>query len=278
MTPPVLQGSIDIFRNETVSIHSYCSPMDGEFVRSQIIETPNSVVVLDVQLTRKYAREVRRYAESLNKPIERVMVSHMHPDHWFGIEEFQDLPLYALKEVQEQLGTLGDFWIGLRKPEFGDQIPDHAIVPAHTLPEGPVTIDGVQFVFHKIEKAECITNLMVELPDFKTLLPQDLVYNNVYLFVGELHGPERNVLCFEGWLDTLQDLKTRGFELVIPGHGEPTDSGIFDRCMTFLQAAREVFQSTTDPEQFKAQLIERFPEYRLPLLLDFSAMTLYRLM
>ncbi|GGJ52136.1 MBL fold metallo-hydrolase [Deinococcus roseus] len=272
------QGTIDVFRGETVSVHSYSSPEAGEFVRSQIIETPHSLIVVDVQLSRQYAAEVRRYAESLGKPISRVIISHMHPDHWLGIDAFKDLPLYALSEVIGHLEMLGDFWIGLKKEELGDQIPDQKVIPQHVLQEGEEVIDGVKFVFRKVTQAECLANLMIELPEVKTLLPQDLVYNNIHLFVGELHGENRDILCFDGWIKTLEQLKTEDFELVIPGHGDPTDSSVFDRSIGFLKDAQQVFETAKDHQEFKARLIELYPHYKLPMLLDMSVLTLYKLM
>ena len=268
-------GTVDVFEKNGITIHSYMSHEDGEFVRTQIIETPNSLVVIDVQFLRKYAQEVRRYIDSLNKPIERVIITHMHPDHWFGIESFADAPLYALPEVIAELNAIGDWWISIKKPEWGDHILEKKIVPTHALAEGRTTIDGVDFVFTRISGGEATHTVVTELPQARTLLPQDLVYNQIYLFVGELHGPDRTIRCFDGWTEALRSLKDRDVDLVIPGHGAPADSAIFDELMAYLEDVRNILDNAADRHDFRQQVIARYPHYRLPLMLDFSIMTLF---
>lgn len=270
-----LNGSVDVLRLGDVTLHSYMSPEDGEFVRSQIVETPNSIVVIDVQYLRRYAQEVRSYVDSLAKPIERVIISHMHPDHWFGIEAFADAPLYALPEVIAELEMLGNWWISIKKPEFGDQILDSAIIPARALAEGLTVIDGVQFHFTRVAGAEATNLVVTELPQYKILLPQDLVYNQIYLFVGELHGPDRRVRCFEGWIGALEALRQRDIDTVVPGHGAPTTPAIFDTLIAYLNEVQKLLDRATSGKDFKLQVMAQYPDYRLPLMLDFSVMTLF---
>ncbi|MBI4650363.1 MBL fold metallo-hydrolase, partial [Candidatus Desantisbacteria bacterium] len=60
------------------------SPLKGQLVCSHIIESENKLVIIDTLLLRPYAERLRKYADSLNKPIERVIITHFHPDHWLG--------------------------------------------------------------------------------------------------------------------------------------------------------------------------------------------------
>jgi glyoxylase-like metal-dependent hydrolase (beta-lactamase superfamily II) len=271
-------GSVDVFRRGDVTLHSYCSPIDGEFVRSQLIETEHSVVVIDVQLLRRYARELRSYADGLAKPIERVILSHWHPDHWFGVESFADRPRWALQDVIGQLEAMGDWWIGFRKPEFGDEILDAKVVPTNVVAEGTDSVDGVQIGFRRVVEAEGLTNLVVELPASGVLIAQDLVYNRVYPFVGELHGPERSVRCFPGWVAALRTLADRSYELVLPGHGEPSDAAVIGVMIDCLATIERILDSSADAEEFKRRVKAAFPDYRLPLLVDLSTLTLFNLL
>lgn len=272
-------GTIDIFRGGPITIHSFSSPLDGEFVRSQIIETEHAVIVVDVQLLRSYARDLRRYVNGLGKPIDRVILTHMHPDHWFGVEAFADAPLYALPDVIAQLQAMGEWWIDLRKADLGATILDHAVVPDHPLREGRELIDGIEFVFTRVTGAECVTNLYIELPQVRALLAQDLLYNQVYPFVGELHGPDRSIRCFDGWVAVLQQLRERAYDLILPGHGEPTsDRRIFDTQITCLRDIEQILTVARDADDFKRRIQQRYPDYRLPLLLDMSVLTLYHLL
>ncbi|MDZ4764863.1 MAG: MBL fold metallo-hydrolase [Chloroflexota bacterium] len=271
-------GTIDLFTNDLFTLHSFMSDADGEFVRTQIIETATSVIVIDAQYLRKYAQWVRSYADGLGKPITRVIVTHGHPDHWLGLEHFHDLPTYAFAEVIAELNYTGDFWVGLKNKELGSAVTDKPYRPTNVLNEGREVIDGVEFVFSKIQGGEAATNTVIELPQANTLLAQDMIYNEMYPFVGELHGEKRDIRCFDGWRAGLRSLQGRGYDLVVPGHGAPTDDASFGRMIDILNEVEAILNSATDHNDFKAKVMARYPEFRLPLLLDYSVLTLYNLM
>ena len=93
----MLRTIILTHRNE-VPIHTYTSLEAGCLVNTHIIELPTQLLVVDAQSTLTFAREVVKYAETLEKPITRVYISHHHPDHLLGAAAFS-APLYALAEV-----------------------------------------------------------------------------------------------------------------------------------------------------------------------------------
>lgn len=60
------------------------------------------IVLVDGQFLVSCARAFRDYADSLGKPIDRLYVSHRHPDHWFGLgAAFSDVTIYALPETRD---------------------------------------------------------------------------------------------------------------------------------------------------------------------------------
>ena len=252
------------------------SPEDGEMVCSQIIETENRLIIIDVQLLRPYAAQLRRYVDGLDKPIDRVIVTHSHPDHWFGLEYFEDVPLYALPEVIAEIEQLGDSYLDYKRSQHGpDLIAAHKVVPSNVLQEGEAMIDGVRFAFTKIIGAESSVMAVTELPDLKVLLPQDLVYNRVYLYVGE--KSPTGTYCFDAWLHWLEQSRERDYDVVLPGHGEPTDATIFDRAITYLRDARQAFEQAPGPDELKQMMIDRYPTYRVAELLDLTNVFLYNL-
>src|ERR1019366_3478040 len=70
-----------------VRIHTFVSSFAYSNIANatHIIETKNQLVLVDGQFLVPYARAFRDYADSLGKPIERLYLSHRHPDHWFGL-------------------------------------------------------------------------------------------------------------------------------------------------------------------------------------------------
>ena len=82
-----------------VRIHSFISSFTDNNIANatHIIESANKLVLIDGQFLAPYAAKFRQYADSLGKPIDRLFLSHRHPDHWFGLgPAFSDVPVYAL--------------------------------------------------------------------------------------------------------------------------------------------------------------------------------------
>jgi glyoxylase-like metal-dependent hydrolase (beta-lactamase superfamily II) len=95
-------GKVTVIKRDKATIHSYMAPEDSALVTSQIIETKNNLVVVDAQFLRPYAKDLYNYIKSLNKPVERIVITHSHPDHWFGLEYFQDFPGPGRYDHREQ--------------------------------------------------------------------------------------------------------------------------------------------------------------------------------
>jgi len=77
---PLEHGVVTIADFGEVKIHSYQSPDLTGCVTTHVIETPERLVFVDGQRSVIYGQEVRDYAERTGKPVDRMIVSHLHPD------------------------------------------------------------------------------------------------------------------------------------------------------------------------------------------------------
>ncbi len=257
-----------------VTIHCCASPDDGERVNAQIIETPGKLVIIDAMLMRPYAQEFRRYADAIGKPIDRVYVTHAHPDHWFGIESFQDKDVYALPETIEEIKYFAKIAIDFHRGHHGDAILDRMLLPNKIATEGEIVVDGIRIRVLKIASAEDLYMLAFDLPQEKVLIAQDLVYNKVHLFVGQrsMDGTQ----CFDGWIAALEAFKKGGYDVVIPGHGVPTDASVFNENIKYLERVREIVKTSTG-ENFVQRTLDAFPDYELRSMTDMSAFFLFQM-
>ena len=80
-----LAGTVHVRKHGGVTFHTYISPEDGLLINTQIVEGPRKLIVFDGQFFLPYAGEVAIYAESLAKPVDRIILSHIHLDHWSGL-------------------------------------------------------------------------------------------------------------------------------------------------------------------------------------------------
>lgn len=254
-------------------IHSYLSPESAEMVCSQIIETPSALIIVDAQLLKEHAQAVKDYAESLGKPIHKIIISHCHPDHWAGLEVFGGVPVYALPETIWEIQNYGQAMLDSKTPAFGDAVTTTVSVPEPLTLERE-ELDGLELIYHKNSGTESTFSLAVKLPQLRVLIAQDLVYNGVYPYIGDRSYVTKEY-PFDSWISALETLKTEDYEVVLPGHGLPTDASSFDTMIAVLTYAKSVFATAADGAELKQRLMEKYPDFKVVDMLDLSAYMLY---
>src|SRR5579871_4514970 len=102
MTTPLPDPIIITKKVGDVRLHTFVAGFNEDNIANatHIIESRNALVLIDSQFLAPYATQFREYADSLQKPIDRLYLSHRHPDHWFGLgTAFTDIAIYALQET-----------------------------------------------------------------------------------------------------------------------------------------------------------------------------------
>ncbi len=260
-------GVMTVIPLENLRIHTYEAPEAAVFVNSHIIETENGLIVIDTQFLRPHAEEFRRYADSLGKPIDRVIITHSHPDHWFGCEYFRDAAIYALSEVADQIKAGGEAMIQAYAPAFGDAITETVVAPGRTIRPGTETLDGVTLAYEKADGAEAGVNLVIELPENRVLIAQDLVYNRVHVFLQQKE--------MEPWLAHLRRFQEKEYDFVLSGHGLPANMQALADMAGYLEDAKTALAASNDVETLKQHLVGKYPFYRGEYILDISGRYLY---
>jgi glyoxylase-like metal-dependent hydrolase (beta-lactamase superfamily II) len=240
-------GKVFTRGNNRATIHTYVAP--DNFVTTHIIEGPESLVIIDTQEIELYAAEVRDYIDGLGKTIDRVILSHSHPDHTGGLRLglYEDAAIYALSDTADALAA-GVF--GMPSLEI-----------ENTIGLGQSRIAGLRFEFLQFDGAEDAAQLVVVLPDLNALIVQDLAYNGAHLFLGNA-VPNNDPL--ENWIDVLQTLlATQDQDLVLVGHGYPGDRRVLAENIKYLKTAIKVRARSVDFGEFQETMIEKFLHYDL---------------
>ncbi|MFF9815381.1 MBL fold metallo-hydrolase [Streptomyces sp. NPDC014006] len=226
---------------------------------THIIETRNQLVLVDGQFLAPYARAFRDYADSLGKPIERLYLSHRHPDHWFGLgTAFTDIPVYALSETMTFVREHGEDSIS-DHGKLGDLAPDRIVVPKQVASPGEETIDGVRYVFDRVTDTEIDYILTIRLPETGVYFAQDLIYSGTHLYL---------TTHMDHWTRVLQEMLVSDYELFMPGHGLPADKNEVARNIEYLAAARQAIGNGLTGEAFKNFMLQRYPERKCPGIFD----------
>jgi glyoxylase-like metal-dependent hydrolase (beta-lactamase superfamily II) len=269
--------TIDKVVLNSVTIHCVQAPEDGELTNAQLIETPGKLILVDTLQLKTHADELKAYADSLGKPLDRVIVTHYHPDHWMGAPSFAGTPIHALPEVIGGINAMADYFIGYHRSLHPDNanevIHSEKLLPTEVLAEGILEIDGVQLNLIKVLDTECPVNLLVEIPAEKVLLAQDLIYNKVYAYFGD--RTSEGQYSFENWIKVLTDLMAKGYQHVLPGHGKPTDASVFEEQIGYLQYTKELVYQGLQGAELLDKVVARYPDYQLHLTLDMSNYMLF---
>lgn len=266
-------GTVRVHTWGDTRIHTYISPADGLLANTQIVERPTKLIIFDAQYFLTYAAEAAAYASSLKKPVERIVLSHVHLDHWSGLpllsSQFPEAPIYAPRGVAEYLRAHGQKILDARRPALGNRIPLRPIIPTHILPEGTEEIDGVRFDFLRFLDAESALQLVTIMPDQRCLFAFDLAFaSNVHVFTVTSH--------FDNWIRILEELKTIStFELVLSGHGEPTDRSALDGTLAYLRTGKEMYAASKKPDIYASKMKAAFPHRQHANWIEISASLLY---
>lgn len=244
-------------RTGDVRIHTVVASFTENNIANatHIIETKNQLVLVDGQFLVPNAKAFREYANSLGKPIERIYLSHRHPDHWFGLgAAFSDITIYALPETMSFIKEHGeesrsDHW------KLGDLVPDRIVVPEQAVTPGEETIDGLRYVFDRVTDTEIDYHLTIRLPEIGVYFTQDLVYSGTHLYLTK---------HMDHWIKVLGEMLVSDYELFMPGHGLPADKNEVARNIEYLSAAREAIGNGLADDAFKDFMLQRYPERRCP--------------
>jgi glyoxylase-like metal-dependent hydrolase (beta-lactamase superfamily II) len=266
-------GAIRVSQFGPVKIHSYLSPADGLQVNTQMIEGPTAVVIFDGQLLLPYADEVASYVRTLGKPVDRIMLSHAHTDHWAGLqvltERFPDARVFALDGVADQVRARGPARLDSLRRVYGEKVATKVTAPTQTITEGLQRIDGVVYDFKRFVDAESDLQLAALLPEQKVLMAFDLVFSpNQHAFTVVDH--------FDHWMIVLESLKALdGYDTITIGHDTPVQRSAIDSTMTYVKRAKEVYATSADAKTYSESLKAAFPDRRQAGWVDFSAGLLY---
>ena len=251
---PSPTGEVVVHETSSATIHTLVSGVDGVMTATHVIEGPTALVIVDTHLLRADARALRAYADALGKPIERVIVTHGHPDHYFGIESFTDVPVYATENTQRHMQQRHRAHHRGHVERVGDAVTDEVEFPTETLVEGELVIDGIRYEIGEMPNLEDVWQTVIALPDEGVLIVQDLAASGTHLFLGGKR--------FERWAGRLRTLaEDESIDRVLIGHGLPGDRSVLTECAAYLDEAAIIYEGASDADAWIEAMQARWPDH-----------------
>lgn len=220
---------------------------EGFISNAGFVVTGDGVVVFDSLGTPSLAEKlVSRIREITDQPIRKVIVSHYHADHIYGLQVFEDmgaeisapegaqkyLQSEAAKERLEERRFSLDPWVN---DDTHLVLPDVTVSKSTTFSMGDIT-----FTLNYMGKAHSDGDLSMLVEPDRVLFSGDIIFEGRIPFVGSADT--------KSWLETLTRLETGGLTALIPGHGPASTrpEETIAQTRAYLAYLREVMGAAVD--------------------------------
>ncbi len=189
----------------------------GFISNAGVIITDAGVVIFDALGTPSLANKLlKKIRELTDKPIAKVVVSHYHADHIYGLQVFkeQGAEIIAPDGVYDYIDSevartrLEERQFSL-EPWVNE---DTYIVKPDTILDATekFTVGNIDFTINVIGKAHSDADLTLYVENDRVLYTGDILFEGRVPFIGN-HTKH--------WLETLQSLETNEVKALVPGHG-----------------------------------------------------------
>jgi len=261
-------------------IHAYTSVEPMLQVNAYIVETAKELVIVDTTLTMSDSKALKQKADSLQKPIAGIILTHGHPDHIAGtynIAPEGDVPIYALPSVkklmEETEAAKHQQWSAL----FGNEWIPKWVYPNQMVQDGQtISIAGINFTVLDIGAGgDCAANsLWLMQDDNKAAFIGDFIYNNNHTYMND-----GGILRWLGNLEKYAPL-LKEFSTYYAGHGAPGDHGSIARQKEyFLTYCSQVLKATNGTgifndgsrRSFEQAMLSAYPNYGCQFMVALSA-------
>jgi glyoxylase-like metal-dependent hydrolase (beta-lactamase superfamily II) len=234
---------------EQVAPHSYyalgaagmATENEGFISNAGFVVTDAGVVVFDSLGSPSLAWALReKIREITDKAVLKVVVSHYHADHIYGLQVFQDegAEILAPRGAYEYLESITaaerlderrfslDPWVN---DDTRLVRPDRLIEDEYRF-----SLGGVDFQVNYLGSAHSEGDMTLYVVQDRVLYSGDIIFEGRVPFVGDADTKR--------WLETLERLETSELAALVPGHGPAADDpvGAVARTREYLAYLRDL--------------------------------------
>ncbi len=249
LAPPLYAAETIVLTPVKVSKHGYFFQGEAGMASSQnkgfmsnagFVVTNDGVVAFDALGTPALGRAmIAAIRKVTQQPLKRVVVSHYHADHIYGLQEFKAIgaEIWAHRKAQAYMtsGQAHDRLVQRRTDLFPWVDENTQVIPADLWIDGDTTfrMGGITFRIVYAEGAHSPEDILLFVNGDRLLFAGDLVFAGRVPFVGNADS--------DGWLRAMDKMIALRPQVVIPGHGPLSRNVARDLALTrdYLAYLRE---------------------------------------
>jgi glyoxylase-like metal-dependent hydrolase (beta-lactamase superfamily II) len=251
-----------------------------------IVVAEEEALVVDTGMGPKNGRRVLEKARALtDKPLV-LTITHFHPEHGFGAQEFSEARIVYNRTQQEELAEKGAPYLDMFRT-FGDAVAEQLqgveLVDPDEVYDGEFTLDlgGTTVELHEFGLAHTRGDQVVFLPEQRVLFTGDLVETRFFP-IFPWFPPDDVDVNGSKWIDVLGRLEALQPDVVVPGHGEVGGPDLIGQVRAYLEDVRERVSVASDgrsSEEVKAALEPEiraaYPTWDAPEWIGFAVECFY---
>lgn len=190
----------------------------GAIANAVIIATDDGPVLVDPGPSLSYGKALAALAQRLTgKPVARVYITHLHPDHSFGAAAFAPGIVHALPATHDDIERDGTGFSDAFYRMLADWMTGTAVAPPQgDVAEGETVIGGRKLRIYAMG-GHSNGDLVIYDEKTGTLIGGDLLFHD--------RAPATPHADLDNWLAALDRLDTLPKKVIIPGHGPVENTG-----------------------------------------------------
>jgi len=253
ITAPAMAVSNSVLTPKQAGPHTYyfqgASEMasqenQGFMSNAGFVVTSDGVLVFDTLGTPALGQAmIDAIAEVTDQPVKRVIISHYHADHFYGLQAFKAVgaEVWAHTKGQSYLASdLAEQRLAQRREDLAPWVDDTTeLVPADrwlTFEDGDTLefqMGDSRFTLYDVSGAHAPDDIMLYVPSDDILFAGDLYFTGRIPYVGDADS--------RVWLAAMDRMLSMDPGMVIPGHGAASREPLKDMSLTrrYLEFLRE---------------------------------------
>lgn len=191
---------------------------EGFISNAGFVVTDAGVVVIDALGTPSLAAKLKDLIATVtDQPVVRVIATHYHADHIYGLQVFKDAgaEIWGPGGARAYLGsTQAEERLDERRFSLDPWVNDQTrlIPPDRWLTDTTqFSLGGIDFRIDMLGAAHSDDDLSVYVEQDKVLYSGDIIFEGRVPYVGDANTKQ--------WLAALTAMQTEGLNALVPGHG-----------------------------------------------------------